>query len=244
MKTTKMLVTALAVTASTIALIPPASAQSAGIATADPSAAILGAKAISAGYQSIDTAYASYFTQIDSKSIELVNLRKVLDVNKDNKLTDDELNAAVKANNPVVKQLQAKQQEIQVLQEPVLLAQMYVIENVSLQYETALQAATTAKRVTMVLSPDVVVWSQGPVDITQDITNSLNTRIPTVAYQPAKTWRPTLQTTPQLHQQLQEALRAGAIRQAQAQAAQPVSGTKPAATPAVPASKKPQPDGR
>ncbi len=230
---------AIAAVATGFALSPAASAQVQGIASADPSAAILSAKAIQAGYKQINTAYNAYFAQIDAKSNEITALQKQLDANKDNKLDDAEWGNAVKAKNPVVTSVQAKQQELNKLQEPIILAQLFVIENVSLQYETALQTVTAAKKVNLVLSPDVIVWPAQQTDITKAIADALDARVPTVASQPPANWRPTLQTTGALHRQFAEALQASAYRQAAAEQAQ-----KPGTAPATPAKPKTQPDGR
>jgi Skp family chaperone for outer membrane proteins len=204
-----------------------AAAQVAGIASADPLIAIAKAKALAAGFNSINTSYASYYTQMDAKSTEIVAMQKQLDVNKDNQLSDDEIAAAQKAKNPVIASIQAKQAELNKLQEPIVLAQYFVIEGITAQYDAALQSVVTAKKISMVLSPEAIIYTTPAGNITQDVTNALDARVPSVAVTPPANWRPTSRQTVTLHQQIMQLLQASA----QQSAAQRPAPTPPAAQP-------------
>jgi Skp family chaperone for outer membrane proteins len=203
-----------------------ASAQVAGIATADPLIAIVKAKALGAGYKQIETSYAAYYPQLETKANEIIALQKQLDTNKDNQLSDAEVDAAKKAKNPVLAQIEAKQKESSDLQTPIILARFFVIENITAKYDAALKSVVAAKKINVVMNPNSIVYAPPTIDITQAITDSLDATIPTVPSTPPANWRPTSQNTSEIYQQIAQILEAAARQQ---QAQQPA--TPPAAQP-------------
>jgi Skp family chaperone for outer membrane proteins len=219
---------------SAAAISVPASAQVAGIATADTAVAITRSKALGNAYQQIGTQYAAVAQQLQAKRVEINNLNAQLDTNKDKELTQAELDVAIKAKNPLLTQLDAKQKEINTLQEPVFLAQLYAVEQIALKYDAAQQAVITAKKINVILAPDAFVWAPEAVDVTAAITAELDKVVPSVPITPPAGWRPSRQIGA-LYQQIQQLINA-ASQQAQAAAAQ--------ARPAAPASPAAQPESR
>ena len=219
---------------SVAAISAPASAQVAGIATADTAVAITRSKALGTAYQQIGTQYATVAQQLQAKRVEINNLNAQLDTNKDKELTQAELDVAIKAKNPLLTQLDAKQKELNTLQEPVFLAQLYAVEQIALKYDAAQQAVITAKKINVILAPDAFVWAPEAVDVTAAITAELDKAVPSVPITPPAGWRPSRQIGA-LYQQIQQLINAAA-QQAQAAAAQ--------ARPAAPASPAAQPESR
>ena len=219
---------------SAAAISVPASAQVAGIATADTAVAITRSKALGNAYQQIGTQYAAVAQQLQAKRVEINNLNAQLDTNKDKELTQAELDVAIKAKNPLLTQRDAKQKEINTLQEPVFLAQLYAVEQIALKYDAAQQAVITAKKINVILAPDAFVWAPEAVDVTAAITAELDKVVPSVPITPPAGWRPSRQIGA-LYQQIQQLINA-ASQQAQAAAAQ--------ARPAAPASPAAQPESR
>ncbi|WP_397603946.1 OmpH family outer membrane protein [Sphingorhabdus sp.] len=219
---------------SAAAISVPASAQVAGIATADTAVAITRSKALGTAYQQIGTQYAAVAQQLQAKRVEINNLNAQLDTNKDKELTQAELDVAIKAKNPLLTQLDAKQKEINTLQEPIFLAQLYAVEQIALKYDAAQQAVITAKKINVILAPDAFVWAPEAVDVTAAITAELDKVVPSVPITPPAGWRPSRQIGA-LYQQIQQLINA-ASQQAQAAAAQ--------ARPAAPASPAAQPESR
>ena len=217
-----------------------ASAQVGGIATADPTIAIARAKALSAGYQQIQVTYDSYIKQIDGKSAELQTIQKQMDSNKDNQLTEAELKAAQDAKTPAWNSLVAKQNEINTLREPIVIAQHFVIQNIAEQYNAAQEKVVAAKKINLIVTPDSLVWAPAAADITNAIAQEIDKVIPVVATTPPANWQPSRQTAA-IHQQIQQLLVASARQQAAAQqaAAQPAAG-QPGAQPAAQPSAQPQ----
>jgi len=214
---------------SAAAISAPASAQVAGIATADTAVAITRSKALGTAYQQIGTLYASVAQQLQAKRVEINTLNAQLDTNKDKELTQAEIDVAVKANSPLLKQIDTKQSEINTLQDPIVLAQLYAVEQIALKYDAAQQAVITAKKINVNLTPDSFVWAPEAIDVTPAITAELDKAVPSVTITPPSGWRPSRQIGA-LYQQIQQLINA-ATQQAQAAAAAQARSATPAAQP-------------
>jgi Skp family chaperone for outer membrane proteins len=214
---------------SAAAISAPAFAQVAGIATADTAVAITRSKALGNAYQQIGTLYASVAQQLQAKRAEINTLNAQLDINKDKELTQAEIDVAVKANSPLLKQIDTKQSEINTLQDPIVLAQLYAVEQIALKYDAAQQAVITAKKINVILTPDSFVWAPEAVDVTPAITAELDKAVPSVTITPPSGWRPSRQIGA-LYQQIQQLISA-ATQQAQAAAAAQARSAAPAAQP-------------
>lgn len=223
-----------------------ASAQVAGVATLDTTDAIMQTKAFAQAYQQISTTYASNSQMIQTKRKEINDINAQLDTNKDKNLTQEELDAAIKAKNPLLTQLEAKEKEIVQLQQPVVTAQAFAVESIADRYAAAQQQVVTQKKINMILSPDAFIWAPDAVDVTKAVTAALDLAVPAVGITPPANWQPK-QLTGALYEQIQQRLvtaaRVQAIRNAQAQQAAQQPGAAPAA-PAVPAPQQPQPESR
>ncbi|WP_373475634.1 OmpH family outer membrane protein [Sphingorhabdus sp.] len=210
----------------------PASAQVAGIATADTSVVIARTKALGAAYQSIGTQYATFAQQIQQKRKEINDMNVQLDTNKDKELTQVELDAAIKAKNPLVAQIEAKQKEIGQLQDPIIKAQLYSVEQIAMKYEAAQQAVIAAKKINIILAPDAFVWAPDAVDVSAAITAELDKVAPTVGTTPPADWRPSRQGA-NLYQQIQQLFENAARVQAAQAASQGPAAQTPAQQPDV-----------
>lgn len=223
----KTALTVLAVTAAPLAFGSVANAQVSGIATANPTIAIAKTKAFSAAYSQIGTQYASNFDQIDARNKTLNGLRAQLDTDNNKQLTQEEIDAAVRAKNPVLNSIETEENEIQRLQTPAIKAQMFAVENIFKEYSNAQQQVVSDKKIAVILSPDAFIYAPPQTDVTDAITTVLDTRVPTVSTTPPADWQPQRNTV-SLHQQLQQLLVASARNQATQQPQQP-----PAAQPAT-----------
>lgn len=217
------LIAAGAMTAA-VAIAAPASAQVAGIATASPELAIARSAARATGYQQISTTYSAQLTQATTLRQEINTLQQSLDTNKDNQLSE----AEVQANPNVVQQIQQKEQQVQQIAQPITIAQTYVLDQLAREWDAARQQVVSAKKINLLLSPDAIQWGPPSVDVTSDIVAALDQRKPTVTTAVPAGWQPTQQIL-QLHQAIQRILLAAAQQQ-QAQAQQPNQPQQPAPT--------------
>ncbi len=221
----KTALTLLTVTAAPLAFGSVATAQVSGIATANPTIAIAKTKAFSTAYSQIGTQYKSSFDQIDARNQALNGLRAQLDTDNNKQLTQQELDAAMRANSPVLKSIETEENEIQKLQTPAIKAQMFAIESIFREYSNAQQQVVADKKIGVILSPDAFIYAPPQTDVTDAITAALDKRVPTVATTPPADWQPQRNTV-SLHQQIQQLLMASARNQANQQqppAAQPAS---------------------
>ncbi|VAV97956.1 hypothetical protein MNBD_ALPHA04-1531, partial [hydrothermal vent metagenome] len=149
----KSLALASAALTLTTVMAPVASGQVSGIATADPTVAIARTKAFSAAYSQIATTYKTSFDQIDARNKTMQGLQKQLDTNNDNQVSQQELDAAQRANSPVIKSIQTEQEEIRKLRTPAMKAQMFAVEKILEKYGEAQQQVVTAKKIGVILNP-------------------------------------------------------------------------------------------
>lgn len=198
----------------------PASAQVAGIATSSPEAVIVRAQARINAYQQIETQYAAQIQQVRTLRQEMNTLQQSLDTNKDGQLSQQE----VQANQNAVTQIQTKEQAVAQASQPIVLAQTYAIEQLINDYNNAQQQVINQKKIQILLTPDAIQWAPDAVNVTTDIVNALNQRMPSVQIAPPAGWRPrqeSLATQQAVSQILLGVAQQQAAAQAQQQAQQP-----------------------
>ncbi|MEN3747830.1 OmpH family outer membrane protein [Sphingomonas sp. HF-S3] len=234
----------------------PAAAQTQGIAMVTPPLAIIGSKAYQAAMQQIGTAQKPAIDQITARQTALQTevrpLYLQMDSNKDGQVSQQELQAAQTARNPVLNTIQAAEQkaeaDINRLSVPLIRAQMFAIEKILEKYNTAQTNVVNARKISVILAPSAFQYAPQGTDVTQLVAAELDKLVPTVATTPPAGWNPS-QTVAQLYQQIQEyENRIAQVQAARQQQAQPAgaapAGTRPATpapTPARPATQTPPP---
>ncbi|MEQ1539277.1 MAG: hypothetical protein ABL928_10140 [Sphingorhabdus sp.] len=232
----------LALMAATAAAIvaPAAQAQVAGIGTADEVQSIMSSNAFKNGFQQISKTFDANLSLIDTRGQEIQTLQQQLatqfDANKDNQLSPEEQAKMQASKSPVFEQIKAKEDEMQTLELPIRAAQIFVIDTLDKNYEQALKDVSATKKVSIVLSPDAVIWVANPalLNLNSALTARLDQLTPTVNTTPPdpfNTSRRVLAIYEQI-QQVQQQRMMAAIRQAQAQQA---AAQQPGAQPTVPA---------
>jgi Skp family chaperone for outer membrane proteins len=237
MITKKHIVAAMLAAPAALGFAAPAQAQVAGIAYANPASVVAGSKAFQAAQQQISTTYKPAFDQMQQRrqalDTELKPLIAQLDTNKDGNVTDDELKAAQTAKNPVVDRIRTAQtnaqNELARLTNPAARAELFAIESVLRQYEAAQLRVVNARKINVVLSPEVFMYAPDSANISQAVTAEIDKVAPTVSIQPPANWQPsreTLAIQQQLAQAAQvQAYQAAAAQQQQQSAARPAAGT-------------------
>jgi Skp family chaperone for outer membrane proteins len=240
----KRILAALLAAPAALAFAAPASAQVAGIAYASPVRVVGNSKALSAANQQIQTTYKAAFDQIKARreaaQKEAEPLLAQLDTNKDKQVSDDELKAAQTAKSPTLDRLTALQTnantDVAKLSNPAARAELFAIESILRQYDAAQLRVVTARKISVVLSPEVFMYAPDSADITDAITAELDKSVPTVGIQPPADWQPARETLA-IQQQL---VQAAQIRAYQA-AAQAQRGAAPAGAPAATGNKPAEP---
>lgn len=236
----KLLLAGAAILPATLFAVMPASAQVAGIAVADPEAAILSANALGTANTQIATTYKTQLDQARARQQALqTEIMRLADTNKDGQISDAE--AAAARTGALATQLQTvqttAQAELERMTEPSNRAQAYAIEQIALKYGPAVTAVVAAKKISLLLSANDVQFAQPAVDVTDDIKAELDRTVPTVTITPPNGWQPAQQTL-QLLQRYRQAIAAQQQRAAQAG---PAAGAAPApaAPAAAPAGRRP-----
>tara|TARA_B100000678_G_C18163349_1_gene484044 strand:- start:539 stop:1225 length:687 start_codon:yes stop_codon:yes gene_type:complete len=224
----KLAKTTLAIGAALCATIAavPAAAQVNGIAISSPEAVIVQSQARVAAYQEISQRFQSQIQQINTIRQEVSTLEQSLDTNSDGQVT----NAEAQANSNAITQLQQKEQQLNQLYAPIVLAQTYAIQQLVADYENAQNQVIQQKGIQMLLSPDVIQYAPDNADVTGDIVAALNQRMPSVQSTPPEGWQPSQQALA-LQQRLQQILlgiaQQQAIARAQQNGAQPQAPAQP-----------------
>ena len=251
-KLTSYSLTAIAMATSAFALAGAANAQTAGIATASPDAAILSAKAFAAANSQISTTYKAQLDQAATQDTALnTQIRTLIDTNKDGQISQAELAAGQNATGSIGQQVKAAQDRaspaIDQLRQPAMKAQAYAIEMISQKYEPALQAVAKQKGASIVLAPNAIQYAPPATDLTEAVIAEIDRTTPSVAITPPANWQPS-QDTLQLLNQYRQAVYVNELRRQQAAkgGAAPTpsaTGGAPAPTPAAPAKGR-RSDGR
>lgn len=205
----------------------PALAQVEGrMATSNISRAILGTTALQTAYNQIGTTYAAQIEQRTAKQQQLTQLLQPFDTNGDGQLAESEL-AGVQ-QSPNFTQIQTLEQEVAQLNNQVNAARVFAVEQIFAQYPTSLTEVAQAQNIVVVVQPEMLQYAAQGADISEAITASLNTKVPSVQIVPPANYRPSQNAT-QIFQEIQQTLLRAQIIQQQ-QAAQ--QGQQPAAAPA------------
>jgi len=238
----KTILAAMLAAPATLAIAAPANAQVAGIAYANPTSVVAASKAFAAANQQISTTYKSAFDQMQQRRQQLENELKPLvaqlDANKDGKVSEEEGKAAQTAKNPAIEKIRTAQTNAQNdlarLSNPAARAELFAIESVLRQYDAAQLRVVNARKINVVLSPEVFMYAPDSANISQAITAEIDKVAPTVSIQPPANWQPSRETLA-IQQQIAQAAQIQAYQQAAAQQQQQGAAPAPAAAGTQPA---------
>lgn len=210
------------VLAATAAL--PVHAQVEGrMATVDISRTIIGTTAFQTAYEQVNTTYASQNELRRTKAQERQNMLTKFDKNGDKQV--DETEQAAMQKSPDFAKLQTLEQEIQGLNNQIDGARVYAVEQIIMQYSSALQDVVTQQQIKLVIDPSTLLYAPPEADITQQVTTALNARVPAVGVVPPSGWQPSREGV-QLYQEIQQRLAIAAqLQQQQAAQAQQQGNT-------------------
>lgn len=210
---------ALAAGISLAVLSAPAAAQVNGMAMMRAPIAIAQSQALTTAFQTIETTYASQIAQIGQLAQQRAQLLQSIDANGNGQLEeldtngDGALDQAEQTGNPSVAQAAGLEQQINTLQQPIQLAQLYVVTQVAEQAGPAAQQVVTERSISVLIEPEAVRYAAQGFDITPLVVTALNTRMPAASITPPTGWQPTDEGAINLYQQVLQVLQALAARQ-------------------------------
>ena len=211
----KLIAPAGLILAAVVAL--PAQAQVSGnIATVDIPRTIIGTTAFQTAYEQVNTTYAQQNDLRRAKAQERQTMLAKFDKNGDKQVDDTEQQAMQKS--PDFAKLQTLEQEIQALGNQIDGARVFAIEQIIVQYPSALQDVTTKDQIKLVIDPSTLLFAPPEADITTKVTAALNARVPAVGVVPPAGWQPSREGV-QIYQEIQQRLIAAQMAQQQQQQA-------------------------
>ncbi|NJO13978.1 MAG: OmpH family outer membrane protein [Rhizobiales bacterium] len=182
----------------------PAHAQVDGrMATVDITRTIIGTTAFQTAFEQVNTTYAQQNELRRTKIQERQTMLAKFDKNGDKQVDDTEQVAMQKS--PDFPKLQTLEQEIVNLSNQVDGARIYAVEQIIVQYGSALQDVVNADQIKLVLDPGSVLFSVPEADITQKVVTALNARVPAVGVVPPAGWQPSRDGA-QVYQEIQQRL--------------------------------------
>jgi Skp family chaperone for outer membrane proteins len=206
----------------------PAQAQISGFAIANPTMVLAQSKTRDTAFQQVSQSFQSQIQLIGTLDTEIGALQTSLDTDSNRDISQQEIDA----NPNVVQQIQAKQQQIDLATQPIVMAHYFILEQLIADFNNARDAVVAEKSISVVLAPDSVLFAPDSMDITDAITAKLDERQPSVAVAVPAGWQPR-QSTVNTYEQIQQILMLAAQVRA-ARAAQQPGGAAAPATPAGP----------
>lgn len=192
MKTMHHLLLAAAILASGVLAAPAAHAQVAGVAIADPEAAVANSRAWQAAKTQIETTYKPQLDQADARrravATELQPLVTAFNTAR------SQPNANQASLQSQAQTIQARQQSAQAeldrITQPAARAQQYALEQIGNRLQDAVQNAVRARNVSLLIRPNAAMFAQPTADITPAITAELDRLVPSVGITPPANWQP------------------------------------------------------
>ena len=215
----------------------PAHAQIEGkIGTLDMPGVFVGTDALRNANEQIRTQYAQQIELLRTRSQEQQTILAKYDKNSDKDIDDAELAALKKT--PDNAKYEALEKEIVSLGNQVDGAGMVAIEQIAVQYGSALDDVIKREQIKVLLDPKSLMFVQPEADISAKVVASLNQRVPAVGVIPPAGWRPSQQIV-QLYQQVQQRRLLLAQIAQQQQQQQAAAGQQPAAAAQQPKAEDP-----
>ncbi len=172
--------------------IAPAAAQAQKVAVVNLPAIVVNSSAYKTAQTQRQTTYAAQLQQAETR-------RQALQAQLDPLVTA--FNTARAAANPNQTSLQQQAQQIQQIQQqgqnelnqilaPVALSQAYVEEQINDKIGTAVENAAKAQGVTLILSPDTVLYADNAHNLNEAVLAQLNSLLPSAQLVPPTGWLP------------------------------------------------------
>ena len=190
--TLKSMILAAALIAPATFAATAATAQVAGVAIADPQAAMVNTRAWTAARTQIQTTYKAQIDQAETRRQTAEReLQPLITAFNTARAAPNANQASLQTQAQAIQSRQATaQQDLDRLTLPAQRAQAYALEQIQAQLGTAVQNAVRARNVTLLLNPQAALFAQPTADITSAITAELDRLVPSVNTTPPANWQP------------------------------------------------------
>ena len=171
----------------------PAMAQAAQkVAIVNLPAVIANSSAYQAAQAAQQTTYAAQLQQAEARRAALqAQLTPLMTAFQTARQAPNPDQAALQQQAQQIQQLQQSgQAELNQILAPIAQSEAYVTEQIEDRLGAAVQAAAQAAGVTLVISPDTVLWADNSHNLNEAVLNQLNTMLPSVQVTPPQGWVP------------------------------------------------------
>lgn len=176
----------------TVAAAPAAAQQVKGIGVINLNAVVANSNAFRTAQTQRQTAYAAQINQANSRRQQIAaQLQPLYTKFEADRRAATPNQTALQQQVTQIQQIEANgQRELQTILQPVALSEAYVTEQITSRLQAAVEAAAKKRGVSMVVSPEAVVWADNSYNMTQAVTDELNRLVPSVSVTPPAGWQP------------------------------------------------------
>lgn len=175
----------------------------AGVGIANPQALVQASSAFRTALQQRPVTYKPQYDQAQSRAAAIqAQLKPLADKFEADRKAAKPDQAALAAQYRQIQQIQqAGQEEINGILAPAALSEAYVDEQINEQLTKAIGQAAAKKKISLVLTPENVIFAESAYNLNQDILNELNVLLPSAQLVPPTGWMPRAQREQQAAQQ-------------------------------------------
>lgn len=171
---------------------PVAAQQVQGIGIANLRLIILNSSAYTTAQQQRQTTYAAQIQQANTRrdqiAAQLQPLVAAFEAARQQPNAD--MNTLQQQAAQIQQMQQQGQTELQQILAPVVLSQAYVEEQIEDQLEAAIANAAASRNVTLVISPENVLFADNAYNLNEAVLNALNALLPSAQLVPPQGWLP------------------------------------------------------
>ncbi|MXO64346.1 OmpH family outer membrane protein [Altericroceibacterium endophyticum] len=202
-----VLTAGLMLTASAAPMVmAPAAAQSVnGIGVVNVDAVVANSTAYRTAAQQRQTTYKAQIDQANARRQQIQQqIQPMVEKLQADSQAPNADRAALQQQAQQIQQLQqSAQAELQQILAPVSLSQAYGEEQINDQLATAIENAAKKQNVTMVITPDNILYADNSYNLNQGVLDELNALVPSVQVVPPEGWVPRSVRQQQQQQQQQ-----------------------------------------
>lgn len=187
-----VLVAGFILSAATVSVAPAAAQTVKGVSVVNIAAVIGNSKAFKTAEEQRPVTYKAQLDQAEARRQQIAAQLQPLVQNFETARNAAKPNqASLQQQAAQIQQIeQAGQRELQQMLAPVSLSRAYVEEQITDQLDAAIKAAAAKKKVTLVLTPDNILFADSGYNMNQDVLAQLDTLLPYAQLVPPEGWLP------------------------------------------------------
>lgn len=186
------LATALALATVPVAVSPAAAQVIKGIGIVNLQAVVTNSNAYRTAEQQRAVTYKAQVDQAEARRQQIANqLQPMVDKFETDRQAANPNQQSLQQQATTIQRIESDgQREIQQLLQPVALSRAYVEEQISDRLDEAISNAAKSRKVTLVMTPDNVLFAENDYNMNQNVLDELNKLLPAAQLVPPDGWMP------------------------------------------------------